>query len=299
MGEAKRRGTATRRAVQAWAPDGTPKYIRHRAAAQPGIAPGEQFEARTPNGTLIDPSSVVYPILRHVHGGGESAVVGTGFFIAQNVLMTAKHVTDIAMDDDADGGAPLWCIDVRPVEGQRNARPIVRTVRHETSDIAFCLLHPLQDVATDELLLNRILPLSDRDPQIGEHVFTYAYPDSVVEPEGHRLRVNLSPHFYDGLIVEHYPVRRDISVLTWPCFQTSIHIHGGASGGPVFDSTGTVFGINTLSMEPQTDISYVTKVRDAFDLPIPTTPIEGGAEQMLSLRELAARGLARIHFATP
>jgi hypothetical protein len=206
--------------------------------------------------------------------------------------MTAKHVIDIATDDSSDDGAPLWCTDVRPIKGQRNARPIVRTVRHETSDIAFCVLQPLRHVATDELLPICILPLSDRDPQIGVQVFTYAYPDSVVEPDGHRLRVNLSPHFYEGLIAEHYPVQRDIRVLTWPCFQTSMHIHGGASGGPVFDSTGTVFGINTLSMEPQTDISYVTKVRDAFDLPIPTTPIEGGAEQMLppaASREFTSR----------
>lgn len=299
MDEAKRRGTLAQRIAQPRTCDGiSTTSIRRRAAAQPGIAPGEQFVARTPKGTIIDPSSVVYPILRHVGPGADSAIVGTGFFIAQNVLLTAKHVVDIAMEDDPEGNAPLWCVDVCPAEGQRNTRPIVRTIGHETSDIAVCVLEPLRHVATGEPLLNRILPLSDRDPEIGEQVFTYAFPDSVVEPEGHRLSVDLSPHFYDGLIVEHHSVRRDAAVLAWPCFQTSIHIHGGASGGPVFDSTGAVFGINTLSMEPQTDISYVTKVRDAFDLPIPTTLTEGGAEQLLPLRELAARGLARIHFAT-
>jgi len=299
MGEARRRGTREQRIEQALARQGQPTQPRHRANAQAGIATGEQFVARTGNGALVDPASAVHPIVRVNDEGRHVDVVGTGFFVSQSLLITAKHVIDIALDDDPNGRAPLWCVQIRPDDGTQTMRAIVRAIWHPTSDIALCVLQPMAHVTTGLPLPNHIVRLSDRDPAMGERVFTYAYPDSVTERQGAQVRLDLNPHYYDGTIVEHFPVRRDSAVLTWPCFQTSIHIHGGASGGPVFDSTGTVFGINTMSLEPYTDVSYVTKVRDSFDLLVPVTWSAGDAEQMVPLRELAARGYARIDFSAP
>ena len=37
-------------------------------------------------------------------------------------------------------------------------------------------------------------------------------------------------------------------------------MHKGSSGGPVVDKDGKVFGINCLSMDPYTDVSFVTPI---------------------------------------
>jgi hypothetical protein len=45
-----------------------------------------------------------------------------------------------------------------------------------------------------------------------------------------------------------------------PYYQTSMHLHGGASGGPVFNGGGRVFGIASSSYEGAVDLAFVTPV---------------------------------------
>ena len=54
-----------------------------------------------------------------------------------------------------------------------------------------------------------------------------------------------------------------------PCFSTSMHMHGGASGGPVFDqASGRVCGINSTSFSGATNVSFVSMIEGLLDIDI-------------------------------
>lgn len=49
-------------------------------------------------------------------------------------------------------------------------------------------------------------------------------------------------------------------MLPSPCVRTNMHIYGGVSGGPVFNSKGKVIGINSTSHFGETNLSFVSLI---------------------------------------
>ncbi|WP_186151551.1 S1 family peptidase [Burkholderia gladioli] len=291
MGEAKQRGTRAERVAAATRRDDLPRI---RAEAQIGVAPNGKYSSVSGDGNPQDLSHAVCAVVRQHADKRTIDFVGTGFFVAKSGLfVTARHVLDTVREDDPRGPFGLGIIQFIPGSGFVE-RPVRSCIVNNHSDIGIGVSAEMTS-PTGGRLDNPVLHLSTRDPAIGEPVFTYAYPDTVTVPCDDITELHINPHFYEGKIEEHFPVRRDASRLTWPCFQTSIHLHGGSSGGPVFDSTGAVFGVNTASMAPYTDVSYVTKVRDALELVIDGISVGEGAEPTShSLRELAKMGFAVV-----
>jgi hypothetical protein len=258
------------------------------------VAPDGKFVTVSGDGTPQEPSHAVCAVMRQHADQKTIDFVGTGFFAAKGGLfITARHVLSTVYETDGGGPFALGIIQFTP-DGGGVERPVRRVVLSDESDTGIGVSAEMTSPARGKLD-NPILRLSTRDPARGEAVFTYAYPDTVTVARDALTELHINPHFYEGQIEEHFPEGRDASLLTWPCFQTSIHLHGGSSGGPVFDSTGAVFGINTASMAPYTDVSYVSKVRDALDLPIDGISIgEGAAPGAYSLRALAETGFAVV-----
>ena len=96
---------------------------------------------------------------------------------------------------------------------------------------------------------------------IGEQIVTVACDKDTRQTPGEYL---IGPKYMSGEFEEVHPDRRD-SMLSFPCYRTSISIPGGASGGPVFDSCGRIFGINCTGYDG-TDLSYLTRVNEALPL---------------------------------
>jgi hypothetical protein len=96
---------------------------------------------------------------------------------------------------------------------------------------------------------------------VGSRAVTYAYPRFSNTQDDDSQKVEFNSSYYAGYIREYLPKGRDRILLPGPCYQTCIHIHAGASGGPVFGSHGLAFGINSTRIDG-TDISYVSRISE-------------------------------------
>lgn len=259
---------------------------KKRQAAQPGIAPEGTYGAINQKGQLVDPAYAIFPILRQHKDVSKKEIVGTGFFVADGgIFITAKHVLESAYEKGPDAPYFLGIIQFM-FDGKFTERALRQICWSNSADIGLGVCQEAKHNVTGALLENPKIRIGLRQPKVGEKISTYAYPDSTAEHLGDRTAIHTFPHFYDGQIVEDFPVGRDSAQLSWPCFQTSMHIHGGASGGPVFDSSGMAIGINTASWDPDTDISYVTKIQAALALPINNVILSEGRPRTCTLEEI-------------
>ena len=146
------------------------------------------------------------------------------------------------------------------------------------------------------LLTNKVLPLRTATPKQGDPVVAYAFPNhDFIDLGAGQTAVSLWPSAYPGMLVEEH-VRSGPSVkLKVPYFQTDMHLHPTASGGPVFNSGGKVWGVCSCSYDGATDVSFVTPIAPILgflvsDLVLPpeTSP------RSATVAELAHRGLVSI-----
>jgi S1-C subfamily serine protease len=103
--------------------------------------------------------------------------------------------------------------------------------------------------------------------------------------------VQLQPAFYEGALQEFFSEHGPSAKLRPPYYLTNIHLHGGSSGGPVFNFDGQVFGVASCSYEGATDIAFVTPTAALLEIEVPERITNEGDEvPKVSLHELAARG---------
>jgi hypothetical protein len=169
-------------------------------------------------------------------------------------------------------------------------RPLLRCVVNNAADVAIGVAAPMNHQVTGEPLRNRILTLSTRALSKGEPVFTYAYPNTV-HAHAAPQTIYFNPRYYEGRVSEFFPDGRDKVFLPSPCYQTSIAIHGGASGGPVFDAHGRVCGINSTGFTGCPDISFISRVHELFPLTVTDIRLsEATPPREVSIQRLAELG---------
>ncbi|MDP9153700.1 MAG: serine protease [Pseudomonadota bacterium] len=265
-----------------------------RAEARVGSLPKELFQTRAKDGTTVDPSSVIFAILRHPTDE-LVRVIGTGFYIGHHGLfVTARHVLEECLDAENKPTIPLTIVHRIPTKQRVVFRPIIRAFMHNGADIAVGMGAPMRHDDTGEVLWANSAVLSSRTVNAGASVTTYAYPNSTTALSGGgRQNVHLYPLFYQGKVVECFPDGRDRVMMPGPCFQTSMHLHGGASGGPVFEpDTGRVCGINSTSFSDATDVSFVSMIGGLLDIDIDGVALNAGEkEQSVKVSHLVALGL--------
>ena len=133
-------------------------------------------------------------------------------------------------------------------------------------------------------LKNKLLELTPSIPHIGQRVYTYAYPNNEIK-HGKIQEIYLYPDFFDGSIQKIYQNGRDSVMLPGACVQTSMFIHGGASGGPVFDSLGKVFGVNSTGYDND-DLSFITPIYTIENLLLDDISIPSNSTGKVRVREL-------------
>ena len=94
-----------------------------------------------------------------------------------------------------------------------------------------------------------------------------------------------------------HPKGRDRGMMRHPCYRVSVDIFGGASGAPIADQKGRVFGVNCTGVKGQSKLGYVTRINELLDLWINDTIIDGHRRDRVDVAELARAGL--ITFVPP
>ena len=218
------------------------------------------------NNNNVDPKEIVFPILKN-EDNGNVKMIGTGFFITKfGIFLTAKHVLEDVLDKKGRPKAGITIIQFKE-NFTFYYRPVKAFVLHPDADVAVGICHNMSHRVTGEPLYNKIAPLSLYLPLTNEHVYTFAYPGTKVKKTA-ITNVTFNAKFYAGRIEEYHPDGRDKILLPFPCYRTSIVLHGGSSGGPVFCQNGKVFGINSTGFDGSDNISYVSRIHDTLGLKI-------------------------------
>ena len=140
---------------------------------------------------------------------------GSGFFIADDLIMTNAHVVGFADT-------------LRVTLSGKTDYDLARLVRTDRPrDIAILKL-----VEKPNPKLYRVAPISTQKTDIGESVFV------VGAPQYKKLQDTVTSGIISGL---RYDKKRRQTYI-----QSDALIHGGNSGGPMFNDNGAVIGISVL-----------------------------------------------------
>lgn len=258
----------------------------------PGTAAAGSWRMQNGDEVASDGRLATFAILKQPTDNSFS-LIGIGFYLqGKGGFATAAHVALEAQKQLADAPDTVGIARTLP-SGQNCFLPIWRFFIHPTADVAFGVpRYECIDDASGNVVRPKVLSLTSRRPLIGAPVSTWAYPLHAVINSDEGKVFRLQPDFYDGVMEECFDDRGPSVKLTPPYFRTSINLHGGSSGGPVFDADGLVFGIASCSYDGATDIAFVTPADALLSLEIPdhiSDLATGGPT--ISLRRLAEQGL--------
>lgn len=258
-----------------------------------GTSNPNEFKAYSENGTIADPTEAIFPIIKQDMCSGSFSFVGTGFFVSwQGLIITAKHVLrDVISKERVN--SPIGICQFLP-----NDEYILRNIKKgfwfDKSDVAVAVLDQPTHKTSKELLKNKVLKISLEKCAQGDPVFTFAYPDSEISENEKKQTMEFAHAFFAGELQEEYPEGRDQGMLPNPCWRCNIHIHKGASGGPVFNASGKVIGINSTSFSNDPSCSFVSTLSHIIDLKIRDIKIEGYKKNDFTLKELSEIGMVHI-----
>jgi hypothetical protein len=245
------------------------------------------------SGKIAQGQEAIIPIFLATLDPRRFICVGTAFFISPHgLLATAAHVLEAAVGRKRGDEAGLAALQYWHPD-QWVMREVTAGSIHSAADVGiFTLGRPMFGMSLPPGG-NKIVAIANALPKAGDSIRTWAYPlvEVTNKDVGQRIRLeaNIVPTIYEGQVVEEMPNGRP-GILKGPCYHTTLGIEGGASGGPVFDSEGRVFALNSTSYSG-TDITFVSHIQSIFELPIEGYTGKGGEVfPRITVSELIKRG---------
>jgi hypothetical protein len=220
-------------------------------------------------------------------------LLGSGFFLQKKGgFATAAHVAleaqRLLLEDPASVGISQTLSD-----GRTFYCPIWKFFIHPSADVAFGIPRAeFVNERTDETYRPKILCLGLAQPEMGSALSVWSYPLHRTHGDEETGQVlQLQPNFYNGVLQEIFMERGPSVKLKPPYYRTSIHLHGGSSGGPVFVASGEVIGVASSSYDGAEDVAFVTPSGALLEIEVPERiSVDDTGVPTVSLREIAARG---------
>lgn len=249
--------------------------------------------------------------------GATTIFSGTGVIIAPNLAITATHViTEFLnkfdkMDDPlkqlvVDPTFEVFAVQNYKASGEGIVWKVEHFVLHREVDIALLFLTPVNKGGS-QYTWDDVASINLEPPNINDKVIAYGF---VREKEFKKIdeKLTVIKFLSDeslnsravaqaiGTVKEVHQLKRDNSLLPFPCFMTEANFAGGMSGGPVFNSAGFLIGIVCSSMsqflpeDPST--SYATLIWPFLTMKI-TIQINDDTPKLMSIFSLVKAGIIR------
>ena len=222
--------------------------------------PFDDFE-----GTPYD-ESVISIVGLHKSREGFFLFLGSGFFIAPFLAVTAKHVVDGYIKEyqgitDFDTWGTFFVPDQsqfdlfasQPKGDQVLGRPFKIDLISISafSDFAVLRLIPL---FREVDYVWRPYNLIARYPNLGSQVTAFGRVTTTFTDSYAGELYKHVKHSRTGVVKEIHERQRDSSLLRFPCFETDVRYEGAMSGGPVFSQSEYVVGMVCSSLSyPSTE----------------------------------------------
>jgi hypothetical protein len=181
--------------------------------------------------------------------------IGSGVFIANRLIMTARHVVQgywdfynksrVRMDQPGKKMADfeMFAVQVPGHSAETALWAASKVAVCPYSDLALISVVPVDDLAKAQSTLGP-LRMNVLPPMKGEKIAAFGYAStSVVAEIGQRVTFQLNPSTSRGAVTEVFPEKRDSCLLSFPSFEVQGHFIGGMSGGPIFNEAGDLCGL--------------------------------------------------------
>ncbi len=219
-------------------------------------------------GRQLNPISPIFPILTGNNNNKTFKFIGTGFFINTfGGFLTAKHVL---YDINNNPINPFYAIITH--DNKQYISYLNRSFYHPFADICFGILRNyahVGEVSVNFDFQTPVMQLLENEPQIGDVIQTFAYPNSQISFKEGEQWGNFVGEWFNGKISNIIPYR-DKTFYPYKIFESDMSILPGASGAPVMKNA-YVIGINSSSFDfgdSENNLSYITPIKFAYDIEV-------------------------------
>lgn len=237
----------------------------------------------------------IFPIVTYAPDEKQWRCLGTGFFINPvGGFITAKHLFI-----DLDGSHEPTLYAIQSFGDERHLRVVTKLFADQNSDVMMGTLGArrlpvsVKDIRPEN---NDFLAL-DLDPlSIGDEINTIAYPNTLsrnilsLDSDKHATEFTFNSVNSKGKIIDFHD---RTSLVANKCYQTSMRMDGGASGGPVFRGNFVV-GINSSSYKLENHeepISFVTPISFILDFTVKEKEKEISVADLIKNGHIKVKGI--------